>query len=238
MDTLILRFDAPLLSFGGAVVDNIGVTRRFPARSMLTGLLANALGWDHGDGDRLGALQERVRYAVRCDRAGRELVDFQTVDLGQDFLDGTGWTTRGAVEERKGGEARVGTHIRERHFIADAVYTVALRLVPADEEPTLAALHDALVEPERPLFLGRKCCLPSGPLVVGRVETTSLRAALEAAPVLRSEGGRLAAWWPADEEGGAESRVVTVTDERDWWNQIHVGRRSLRQGWLQGRNAP
>ncbi len=33
------------MSFGGEIVDNFGVTRRFPSASMLTGLIANALGW-------------------------------------------------------------------------------------------------------------------------------------------------------------------------------------------------
>ena len=42
---LILNLEAPLMAFGGETIDNIGVTRRFPSASMLTGLIANALGW-------------------------------------------------------------------------------------------------------------------------------------------------------------------------------------------------
>ena len=38
---LILTLEAPLMSFGGITIDHLGVTRDFPAASMLTGLLAN-----------------------------------------------------------------------------------------------------------------------------------------------------------------------------------------------------
>ena len=63
---------------------------------MLTGLLANALGWDHRDADSLERLQDRLRFASRLDRAGHPLVDYQTVDLGQDWMrpENAGWTTR------------------------------------------------------------------------------------------------------------------------------------------------
>ena len=42
---LILNLESPLMAFGGETIDNYGVIRPFPAASMLTGLLANALGW-------------------------------------------------------------------------------------------------------------------------------------------------------------------------------------------------
>ena len=45
-----LRFQAPLAAFGGEMIDAHGVIRNVPAQSMLTGLLANALGWDPDDG--------------------------------------------------------------------------------------------------------------------------------------------------------------------------------------------
>ena len=41
----MVRLESPLMAFGGETVDHFGVTRRFPALSMLTGLFANALGW-------------------------------------------------------------------------------------------------------------------------------------------------------------------------------------------------
>ena len=160
IDAIILRFDAPLISFGGVVIDNHGVTRMFPARSMLAGMLGNALGLDHREAATLQALQCRISFAVRCDVPGKVVRDYQTVDLSQPFL-ARGWTTRGAPQGRAGAEAtRTGTHIRYRDYIADAVYTVALVLDPPGDDPDTARLEAALVAPSRPLFIGRKPCLP------------------------------------------------------------------------------
>jgi CRISPR system Cascade subunit CasD len=231
IDVLLLRLDAPLVSFGGVVVDQRGPTEEFPALSLLTGLLGNALGYDHRDSERLLALQERLRYGVRRDRSGVRIRDFQTVALGQDFLVDTGWTTRGVAEGRKGASGEA-THIRYRDYLADAVFTVALTLDPNDPSPDVDALEAALREPERPLFLGRKPCLPAAPLLLGRLSATSLYDALRRAPPVDrgDQGPSLAAWWPDDEAGEGASRRIAVTDEMDWANQVHVGRRYVRHG--------
>lgn len=228
IEALILRLDAPLMSFGATMVDRHGVIQDFPGLSMLTGLVANALGYRHRDVGRLMALQERLRFAARRDRRGERLVDFQTAYLGQEYLR-EGWTTRRAPESR-GGETLDLTHIRNRHFWADAIFTVVLALEPPDESPTLGEIELALGEPARPLFLGRKACLPSGPLVVGRTTGASFLEIVENASGTgkRQDDGRLAAWLPVEGDGGADGDMVSVTDERDWANQVHVGRRWVR----------
>src|SRR5690606_31602973 len=88
MDVLILRFDAPLMSFGAVVVDQNNPAWRFPGAAMLTGLLANALGWDHRDTAQLQGLQDRLRFAARWDAEPELLTEYQTVDLGQPFMVG------------------------------------------------------------------------------------------------------------------------------------------------------
>jgi CRISPR system Cascade subunit CasD len=233
IQALLLRLDAPLLSFGGVSVDQRGPVDVFPSCSMLTGLLGNALGYDHADGARLSRLQERLRIAARRDRPGERILDFQTVDLGQGFLVDTGWTTRGKREDRGGGTAKEGTHIRYREYWADALFTVALSVEPG--EPDLDALAEALRYPERPLFIGRKPCLPSGPIFLDKVSAPSLLDALRQAPRVRgrSHEGPLLACWPVDEAVTTNSRRVSVHDQRDWWNQIHTGARQIREGWIE-----
>jgi CRISPR system Cascade subunit CasD len=153
MRALILRIEGPLMSFGDVAIDEIRPTRRLPTRSMLTGLLANALGYAHRDVAALDRLQERLRFAARLDREGQGLVDFQTAELGKDD---PLWTTRGTPAERAGGVASYsGPALRYRHYRADAALTVALTLVPVEEMPDLAALEAALRRQERPLFIGR-----------------------------------------------------------------------------------
>ena len=229
MEVLVLRLEAPLMSFGDAIVDQHGKTRRFPSASMLTGLLGNALGYDHADGERLNRLQQRLRFSARLDRRGTPLRDYQTVDFSQDFLNDTGWTTWGIVEHRESEDPR-GTHIRYRDYLADCACTVVLTLDPADECPRLGEIEQALREPARPLFLGRKGCLPAVPVLQEKATAPSLLAALESIPC--KEPVPLEAWWPPQDGEGDTSRIVRVSDERDWVNQIHCSEREIREGMV------
>ena len=45
---LILRLEAPLMAFGATMIDANGPTHELPLRSMIAGLIANALGWQRG----------------------------------------------------------------------------------------------------------------------------------------------------------------------------------------------
>lgn len=246
MDILILRFDAPLMSFGAPIVDNRGEIQPYPALSMMTGLLGNALGFDHADSEALDHLQRRLRYAVRQDREGERIQDYQTVDLSKPYMDDKrAWTTRDRLETRKGGSASSGTHIRLRDYWADAAYTAALTLDPEDESPSLDDIATALQQPARPLFIGRKTCLPTSSLLLEQTEASRLIDALsdsEKAPLASRPDSRsfLQAWWPIqpDAEKPAEKDPVQedmrepVTDQRDWENQIHAGQRWIAYGPL------
>ena len=141
------------MAFGGETVDNIGVIRWFPSASMLTGLLANALGWDRTEGARHQRLQDRLVFAARIDRepsGGARMRDFQTAQLQ---AGDRSWTTRGVPEGRAGGlNTYDAPHLRYRDYFADMVVTVALRMEPAADAPSLDEIAEALQEPARPLF--------------------------------------------------------------------------------------
>lgn len=227
LEALRLRLEGPLMSFGGVAVDSHRPTLPLPTSSMLTGLLANALGYDHRDHALTQRLQERLRYAARRDRLGDTRVDYQTVDLGLPWMnDKHAWTTNRAIEVRKGGtEARYGTHIRWRHYHVDAVFTVALALSEAEQAPTLDHLEQALRNPERPLFLGRKTCIPAAPLLLDRVQCPSLKEAVVTASPHRADRV-MRVWWPT-EDADPSPHEVRLRDLRDWRNQIHVGERLM-----------
>lgn len=234
MEALILRFDAPLMSFGGVMVDQHNVTDRFPGHSLIAGLLANALGWTHGDADRIQQLQDRVLVASRWDIPGEPLLDYHTVDLGQPKMREKGWTTRGEPEHRNGGdEARLGTHIRYRHYWSNGVLTSAVSLSDTGST-TLGEVENALRRPARPLFIGRKTCLPSTPILVGRRTGTDVLAILKAEP-RAARGGKPAdlgmpACWPAGLADSDSESVRTVYDQRDWHNHWHSGSRPVAEG--------
>ena len=98
MRVLLLRLEAPLMALGGPMVDQRGPTRRFPGLAMLTGLLANALGYDHAEAGRLNALQPRLIFAAAALRPGHVVADYQTrrPRLATHAGARAGWTTRGA----------------------------------------------------------------------------------------------------------------------------------------------
>lgn len=235
MEILMLRFDAPLMSFGGVMVDQHGPTDRFPGTSLLTGLFGNALGWHHGDFERLQALQERIRFAARWDVEPEPMCDYHTVDLGQPKMCKAGWTTRGETEHRTGGDARFGTHQRYRHYWANGVLTLAVTLT-GEEQPDVQTLAAALARPARPLFLGRKTCLPAAPLLLGTTEAADPLAAILTWPLHeRATNQKLSACWPAEVSGPSQGRLVRRYDRREWRNQLHVGARDQLEDRIEWR---
>lgn len=222
---LLLRLEAPLAAFGDVSVDAIGPVHDLPSASMVTGLLANALGWRREDRAALQRLQDRLVLAARLDRVAGRFTEFQTAAIAKADR---AWTTRGVVEGRAGGAGSYeGPHIRYRDHDADLSAVVALRLEPADEAPDLDALAAALDEPFRPLFLGRKPCLPAAPIGEGIVEADDLLAALKRPPLARPRGR------PADRDILVELPIEAAApqgfrrlhrcDRRDWIAGVHAG---------------
>ena len=233
MRHLMLNLEAPLMAFGGETIDNQGVSRWFPSTSMITGLLANALGWRRTEYHRHQDLQDRLEFAARIDREpphGLFLRDFQTAQLAKNDR---GWTTRKVPEGREGGT--YGTpHLRHRHYLADARVTAAVRLRNEREAPDIDDIAAALDEPARPLFIGRKPCLPSGRILVGIREAQSVLAALLAHPMIptSTDNQHVRLLWPAkDPETSVQAtREYMLSDQRNWISGLHGGGRMVREG--------
>ncbi|WP_022835506.1 type I-E CRISPR-associated protein Cas5/CasD [Salisaeta longa] len=227
----ILRFDAPMMSFGAPIVSEEGLIQPFPALSMMTGMLANALGYDRREPEKHERLQRGLSYAVREDMPGEKIVDYQTADLGHPHLQAkskggsVAWTTWGTLDQRGSGNTAT-TNIRNREYWAGAVYTVALNVQHLAAEQIEAALR----KPERPLFIGRQPCLPGVRMYQGTVEAERPQEALadEETFATDEEGTRLMPkrlWYACDAD--TSGNVMPVTDARDWTNQIHVGERFI-----------
>lgn len=230
MEALILRLDAPMMSFGTVLVDQHGFIDRFPGTSMLCGLIANALGWTHGDFARLQALQERIEYAARWDVEPIRSIDYHTVDISQPKMRGPSWTTRGIPEEHGSTKERM-THERYRHYWEDGLLTIALTLT-GNDTPSLMQVKEALERPARPLFLGRKVCLPARPLLdplTPVVRGDDLVAILRSVPVWNRYGqcvddqGSREACWPGRLVDQYPGELTRAADVRDWTNNIPAG---------------
>lgn len=254
---LILTLEAPMVAFGGEAIDNRGVVRDFPALSMLTGLIANALGWDRTEGARLDALQARIDFAAARLRPGHRRQEYQTARL---FEREAGWTTRGRPEGRapspsfawdarweaeRGERAKSLTHQRQRDFDADACTVVALTLTSSHDGPGLPEVEEALQRPERPLFIGRKPCLPSGPICGAEpVTAPSPPAALAEALARQGLVAKVRLQWsPAPQDRPGQSHKLgamrlhterrhRIADIRRHVAGVHGGSREVAEGVL------
>jgi CRISPR system Cascade subunit CasD len=236
---LVLRLEAPLLAFGGVTIDQVGITRDFPAASMITGLLANALGWQRTEWQAHQALQDRLIFAVRRDRENPAgiLIDMQNAKLEANER---GWTTYGKPEGRAGASYN-SPHRRQREYHADACVTVVLRLEPAEDSPDLNKIAEALDRPARPIFLGRKTCLPSSPLRVCNTSASSAYEALQRVPAVDVSLNPLRALWPQQEgpnQGRQVHRIVALPDIRNWKTGMHGGTRVVVEGTVVPEGVP
>ena len=115
--------------------------------------------------------------------------------------------------------------------------TVVLRLEPADEEPALNDLAAKLQEPERPLFIGRKPCLPSRQLFGGFGDGDTALDALLKTPLGKPEDApeSVRLLWPANDGQADTTKVRTsrnsmLTDQRNWVSGLHGGGRAVCEG--------
>ena len=216
---LKLDLAAPMLAFGGVAIDHVGPTRDFPAASMLTGLFGNALGWHWRDRTAHQQLQDRLIFAAALVIEGRVVTDTQNAKLKKTDR---GWTTWGEPEGRDGASYDA-PHRRRRDYLCDAEALVVCRLAPG-QGPDLATLAAALKHPARPLFLGRKPCLPARPIFGGWVEAETAHAALAAALPFAAR-----AQWP-EGEGPDGARRIEIPDLRNWRSGLHSGTRPVIEG--------
>lgn len=154
MSALILRLAAPLQSWGERGTFKEKDTTDFPTRSGLLGLLASAAGIRRGDS--LGDLTE-LDFIVRIDRPGVRVIDFHTVGGGYPRQQGI------PTAEGKRKNSAIVTH---RHYLADAVFTVAC----TGPERAVTTAAAAVAAPHWQPYLGRRSCPPEQPMVLGLVD--------------------------------------------------------------------
>lgn len=155
MSTLLLRLAAPMQSWGDSSKFEIRGTGREPTKSGVIGMLAAALGISREDSDALIRLNA-LRFGVRADREGRLLRDFHMAKNSKT------------------------SYVTYRDYLSDAVFLAGLE---SDETDLLEQLEYALTHPVYPLYLGRRSCPVTLPLVLG-IRDASLSDALRNEPPL------------------------------------------------------
>lgn len=153
MSTLLLRFAAPLQSWGADAKFNRRGTERAPTKSGVIGLIAGAMGRRR---DESVADLAALRFGVRVDREGMLLRDYHT----------------GKSKKEK------DPYVTNRYYLSDAVFLVGLE----GSEALLNQIERALGHPAFPLFLGRRSCPPEGKLLLGIRQGKDVHTALEEEP--------------------------------------------------------
>lgn len=224
MTVLVLTLAGPLQAWGSSSRFTTRATDDAPTKSGVIGLLAAARGLRRTD--PLEDLLE-LRFGVRLDQPGVLVRDFQTARS----LDGV-----------------QAMPLSYRFYRADARYLVGLE---ADER-LIENLADVLMHPRYPLYLGRRSCPPSEP-IVPKVRQESLERAL------LDEPWRAASWWKrqrSDGSGRLEFRMDAVgatgelaeyvlgetmqRDEPMSFDPEHrqYGWRAVQHGWIPIAGAP
>jgi CRISPR system Cascade subunit CasD len=168
-NTLFLRLEGPLQSWGERGRWSIRDTSSEPTKSGVVGLLACALGMN-SDED-LRNLSQNIRIGIRCDRPGSILRDYHTVVGGVMSAEGKVKINASTKEPE--------TVVSERYYLSDASFLVAVQAKPQ----LVSRLREALKDPTWPFFLGRKSCPPATQVYEGEGDFPSLAEALQAMPV-------------------------------------------------------
>ena len=182
----MLRLASPMQSWGTDSKLEVRRTDRYPSKSGLTGLLAAALGIARtGDLTKLNGL----RIGVRVERPGEIICDYQTA--------------QGAKSQDR--------YTTYRYYLSDAVFLAGIE---SDDEPFLQELETALLHPTFPLYLGRRSCPITLPLVKG-IRNTDLLSALKDEPPLFGENTNDLTYiyyeTSLDDEEGMAVRDLAVT---------------------------
>lgn len=140
MAVLLLRLAAPLQAWGSNSKFNIRSTDREPTKSGVVGMIAAALGIQRNSNSELLKPLAELRFGVRADKEGKLIRDFHMVHYGEK------------------------SDLTERNYLSDAVFVAGLE---SDDAAFLEKIANALKNPVYPLYLGRKSCPPTLPVVLG-----------------------------------------------------------------------
>lgn len=162
MQTVLLRLEGPLQSWGTQGRFEVRDTDTEPSKSGVLGLVGAALGMARDDDARLGQLAA-LQMAVRVDREGTLLRDYHTAGGGRFHGEEYGiWE----VADTKDGGRIGGTAPTTRYYLAGASFLVGL----GGDGVLTGQIAASLESPVWTPFLGRRSCPPASPIAAGLVE--------------------------------------------------------------------
>ncbi len=214
---LAFRLYGMMASWGDIAVGDLRPTSDHPSRSAIFGLLAAALGIRRDEEERLSALSDAYRMAVRVDAPGVLLRDYHTSQVppaGRGRKKHSFATRR---EELAIPREDLSTVLSTRDYRCDAVSTICIWKGSEPAPCSLEELANALNNPVFALYLGRKSCPLALPVHAQVVTGENLAAALSL--VQFPDGdllqdllhcGDLRVFWEGDPDAGIPAIQTTL----------------------------
>ena len=167
MKFLALYLRAPFQSWGAASKFGDRGTLDAPTRSGLLGMIAAACGIDKNDEVRDRewlARASSLSFTVVSFRRGDRMTDYHTVGGGFDESDP--WRRRMIPTKAENAKPR-GTDLTRRDYLTDSVFGVVL----SGDDGMIAEIASGLANPVWGVWLGRKNCIPTEPILAGMFES-------------------------------------------------------------------
>lgn len=172
MQFLLFRLYGTIASWGDLTVGEIRPTSLYPSKSAIIGLLSAALGYARDSHQKeITELSESIGIAVRMDSPAsimRDFHTFQKAETGNGKNLTTFYTRRDELLHTK-----IGTGLSTRDYVCDGLYTICL-WIKNDTSISLQQIGLALRKPEFHLYLGRKSCPISYPIVPSIIDSDSI----------------------------------------------------------------
>ena len=168
MKFLALYLRAPLQSWGASSKFGDRGTHDAPTRSGLLGLLAAACGVDKNDAvrDREWLVRAaKLSMTVLAFRRGDRMTDYHTV--GARYDKDNPWQRR-MMPTTTDGKPR-GTDITHRDYLTDSIFGVVF----SGDEALLEEMGSGIANPVYGVWLGRKSCIPTEPILAGVFDSES-----------------------------------------------------------------
>lgn len=216
MATIIARLAGPLQSYGEQTRFSARGTLPYPTYAALTGIARAALGLGRQVEVETYQWLRNLSMAIRVDRAGTLMVDYQTINPPK--TSAYAWlntSDRKRVEHTiptGSGGAWVINHRKppmetERSYISDASFTWLIE----GNDDEIDRLGNALMEPRWQLSLGRKACIPDWPLILGTTDLSIIHAVADV-PAIGDEVGPRKAHFLAGEKP-SDARTIRYVDD-------------------------
>ncbi|MEN6519701.1 MAG: type I-E CRISPR-associated protein Cas5/CasD [Armatimonadota bacterium] len=180
---LLLRLEGVWQSWGERSRWDVRDTGTEPTKSGIVGLLGCALGYPMRDPRLENELDAGLRFGVRVENAGRVVQDYQTVSGFLPTAEGSyrhmGATAKSLDKLKNSPDVTPSTIVSPRYYLEDASFLAALEEKDGFNG-LLSKCEAALREPKWPIFLGRKACVPTRPVLERFIDDySSIEEALE-----------------------------------------------------------